>query len=80
MTKTKIKKALIDSVRSEEREKGKSARYAPGMITATQLARFLNQKNVYRVKQKYLQNIECFESKRYLIDDVAEELASRYRL
>ena len=45
-----------------------------GTIRASQLAGFLGQKNVSRVKSKYLEGLEAIGDRAYLITDVAERL------
>ena len=45
-----------------------------GVIRASELTRFLGEKNVSRVKQKYLVGLEAIGGRAYLITDVAERL------
>ena len=45
-----------------------------GVIRASKLTRFLGEKNVSRVKQKYLVGLEAIGGRAYLITDVAERL------
>lgn len=45
-----------------------------GTIRAKELAGFLGEKNVSRVKQKYLSGLEAIGGRAYLITDVAERL------
>lgn len=78
MTKTEIKKALIESIKKGENGKQKRWVCDPGTITKTQLACFVQQKNLNRVKEKYLKDLECFEGKYYLIDDVAQNLFKKW--
>lgn len=77
MTKTGIKKALIESIKRQE--KNKKARWVadPGTITVTQLSCFMQQKNKSRVKEKYLDGLERISGKYYLIDDVAQSLMEK---
>jgi len=43
-------------------------------ITATQLAKLLGRKDSYKIKEKYLANLECIDNKLYFIPDVAQEI------
>ena len=45
-----------------------------GTIKASEVAGFLGDKNVSRVKQKYLSGLEAIGGRAYLITDVAERL------
>ena len=45
-----------------------------GTIRAKELAGFLGEKNISRVKQKYLSGLEAIGGRAYLITDVAERL------
>lgn len=45
-----------------------------GTIRAKELAGFLGEKNVSRVKQKYLSGLEAIGGRAYLITEVAERL------
>lgn len=45
-----------------------------GTIKAKELAGFLGEKNISRVKQKYLSGLEAIGGRAYLITDVAERL------
>ena len=45
-----------------------------GTIKAKEVADFLGEKNVYRVKQKYLTGLEAIGGRAYLITEVAERL------
>ena len=46
-------------------------------ITAKELSAFLKEKNVYRVKQKYLVGLEAIGGRVYLITEVAERLKEK---
>lgn len=48
-----------------------------GVITATKLTRFLGQKNVDRIKKKFLSDLHPVVGKAYFISEVAEELIRR---
>ena len=45
-----------------------------GTIRASEVAVFLGDKNVSRVKRKYLSGLEAIGGRAYLITDVAERL------
>lgn len=45
-----------------------------GTIRATELAAFLGDKNVTRVKDRYLRGLEAIGGRAYLIPEVAERL------
>ena len=45
-----------------------------GTIKASEVAGFLGDKNVSRVKQKYLSGLEAIGGRAYLIPEVAERL------
>lgn len=45
-----------------------------GTIRAKELAGFLGEKNISRVKRKYLSGLEAIGGRAYLITDVAERL------
>lgn len=45
-----------------------------GTIRAKELAGFLGEKNISRVKRKYLIGLEAIGGRAYLITDVAERL------
>lgn len=45
-----------------------------GTIRASEVARFLGEKNVSRVREKYLKGLEAIGGRAYLITDVAERL------
>lgn len=45
-----------------------------GTIRAKELAGFLGEKNISRVKAKYLTGLEAIGGRAYLITDVAERL------
>ena len=45
-----------------------------GTIKASEVAGFLGDKNVSRVKEKYLRGLEAIGGTAYLITDVAERL------
>ena len=45
-----------------------------GTIRASEVAEFLGDSNVSRVKQKYLSGLEAIGGRAYLITDVAERL------
>ena len=45
-----------------------------GVITATQLARYLGKKNVDRERQKFLKGLHPVVSKSYYIPEVAESI------
>lgn len=62
MTKTEIRKAL-------ERATGSP------FIKASQLAKYVGDKNVQRVRRKYLIHCQCLPGKLYLIEEVAEYMA-----
>lgn len=47
-----------------------------GMISAKELAAFMNKKSVWRVKQKYLTGLERVGQK-YFISDVAQRLKEK---
>ena len=49
-------------------------------ITAKEVAEFLCEKNVYRVKQKYLTGLEAIGGRVYLITEVAERMKERCEL
>lgn len=59
MTKTDLRRAL-------ERATGSP------FIKASQLAKFVGDKNVSRVRRKYLINCQCLPGKLYLCEEVAE--------
>lgn len=54
-------------------------RYVGGaqMITLAEFTSFMNRKDLYKAKHKYLENIGAVDGKYYLIDDVAEALDSK---
>ena len=45
-----------------------------GTIRASEVAGFLGDKNVSRVREKYLKGLEAIGGRAYLITDVAERL------
>lgn len=45
-----------------------------GTIKASEVAGFLGDKNVSRVREKYLKGLEAIGGRAYLITDVAERL------
>ena len=45
-----------------------------GTIRASEVAGFLGEKNVSRVREKYLKGLEAIGGRAYLITDVAERL------
>lgn len=51
-----------------------------GTIKASEVAGFLGDKNVSRVKQKYLSGLEAIGGRAYLITDVAERLKERCQM
>lgn len=68
MTRTDIANALQKSAGGQ------------AFITAKQLAIALGEKNMYRVKQKYLSGLEAVGGNRYLITEVAEQLKNSCRI
>lgn len=46
-------------------------------MTATDIARVLNVSDTYKVKRKYLNDLDCLDGKYYLIDDVVAVLNGR---
>lgn len=67
MTKQELRKAL-------ERATGSP------FIKASQFAQFIGDKNVTRVKRKYLKDIPAIDGRLYLIDEVADYLKGRIQL
>ena len=65
MTKQEIKRALERVSESQ------------GFVTATQFTKFMGQKTVNYMKEKYLNDLECIDGKYYFIDDIAEMLMKR---
>lgn len=51
-----------------------------GTIKATEVAAFLGDKNVSRVKRKYLIGLEAIGGRAYLIPEVAERLKEHCEL
>lgn len=51
-----------------------------GTIKATEVAAFLGDKNVSRVKRKYLAGLEAIGGRAYLIPEVAERLKEHCEL
>lgn len=51
-----------------------------GTIRAAEVAAFLGDKNVSRVKQKYLSGLEAIGGRAYLIPEVAERLKEHCEL
>ena len=49
-------------------------------IKTAELAKYLKDSNVSRVKEKYLKDLEYLPGKLYFCDDVAEVLANERRL
>lgn len=62
MTKQKIKRALERIVEGQ------------AFITASKVAKAMEYKTVYYVKNKYLKDLDRVNGKLYLIDDVAEAI------
>ena len=48
-----------------------------GVISATELSRYLGEKNKCRVKDKYLAGLEPVAGKKYFIPDVVEVIMAR---
>jgi len=48
-----------------------------GVISASELTRYLGCKNAHRIKEKYLIELQPVASKKYFIPDVAEAIMAR---
>jgi len=48
-----------------------------GTIRASELAAFLGDKNVSRIRTRYLKELESIDGKQYLIPDVAKSLKEK---